>query len=147
MAKSKRIPRREVFLVYREFSDGTINVVSGLQKAMMYHADGAAQYRWREGTVEHVPFRENNHDATLYHLPGISHGEYHATYSEYGAYPELPEDGYEFEYVLFIAAYSNDRSRTLALLNMAADQAYDIINGKRNMTPGTVNLPFVFAEN
>ena len=64
----------------------------------------------------------------LFHMPDEEGTQWQAAFHDFGCSPEFGEP--KLEYVIFVGAYSDDRERTIELMNMGMTHAWEIIEVK-----------------
>ncbi|MCP2124421.1 UNVERIFIED_ORG: hypothetical protein J2Y93_004579 [Pantoea agglomerans] len=127
MTATQKLPRKEVFLVLKEISSGDIIMAEGLLTASNYYFDGLARTH-----LQHPPlvtleeFDPRYRLAQVIHLPNENVGKWHATHHAFGGWPEFVP---EMEYVISVAAYSNDKARTLKMLKAGVEYSEKLLDG------------------
>ncbi|ELK6103823.1 hypothetical protein [Citrobacter freundii] len=129
------VQRREVYLVLKQLSDGRLFYVEGLRSARMYFFDGHVRVLTSPGgSASFIEFEPAERPIQLFHLPDEEGSQWQAAFHDFGCSPELGKP--ELEYVIFVGAYSDDRERTIELMNMGMTHAWEIIEGKCELREG-----------
>lgn len=129
------IERREVYLVVKETLSGDVTYLEGMKHSSQYFFDGHTRVGIDpNGVATFEEFMDSERPAQVFHVPSNRSGKWQAAYHTFGCHPELGTP--QLEYIIFVGAYSNDHDRTLELMRIGMERAWEVIEGNRSLRDG-----------